>query len=150
MKGPFSALILASLALATPAIAADAPLLHVMFQDHAVLQRDRPIPVYGQAAPNTTVTVKLGTSTATTKADKTGQWRTTLAALLSGGPYTLEARSGTTTQSVQDVLVGDVFLCTGQSNMQRSRCVRRAMRRSRCAARPTARSASSASPPGTA
>ncbi|MFA6113680.1 MAG: sialate O-acetylesterase [Sphingomonas sp.] len=118
MKGPFRALILAGLGLAAPAIAADAPILHVMFQDHAVLQRDKPIPVYGQAAPNTTVTVKLGTETATAKADKTGQWRTTLAALPSGGPYTLEARSGTTTQSVQDVLIGDVFLCTGQSNMQ--------------------------------
>jgi sialate O-acetylesterase len=118
MKGPFSALILAGISLATPAIAADAPLLHVMFQDHAVLQRDKPIPVYGQAAPNTTVTVKLGTETATAKADKAGQWRATLAALPSGGPYTLEARSSTTTQSVQDVLIGDVFLCTGQSNMQ--------------------------------
>jgi sialate O-acetylesterase len=118
MKGPFSALFLAGLGLATPAIAADAPLLHVMFQDHAVLQRDRPIPVYGQAAPNTTITVRLGTQTATAKADKTGQWRTTLAALPSGGPYTLEAISGTATQSVKDVLVGDVFLCTGQSNMQ--------------------------------
>lgn len=118
MKGPFRAIILGALGLATPAIAADAPLLHVMFQDHAVLQRDKPIPVYGQAAPNTTVTVKLGTESATAKADKTGQWRTTLAALPAGGPYTLEASSGTATQSVRDVLLGDVFLCTGQSNMQ--------------------------------
>ncbi|MEG3148757.1 sialate O-acetylesterase [Sphingomonas sp. ZT3P38] len=118
MRVPFRVFILAHLALATPAIAADAPLLHAMFQDHAVLQRDKPIAIYGQASAGTTVTVKLGTVTVTARADKTGAWRTTLPALPAGGPYTLEARSGTATQSIQDVLLGDVFLCTGQSNMQ--------------------------------
>jgi len=118
MKRPLRAILLGAVGLATPAIAADAPLLHAMFQDHAVLQRDRPIPVYGRAAPGAAVTVTLGTETVTSRADKDGQWRATLPALHAGGPYTLQASSGTATQSVQDVLLGDVFLCAGQSNMQ--------------------------------
>lgn len=107
------------LGLAAPALAADAPLLHPMFQDHAVLQRDRPVPVYGTASPGATVTVSLGSATASAKAGGDGRWQATLPALPAGGPYVLEARSdGGADQKVADVLVGDVFLCTGQSNMQ--------------------------------
>ena len=109
--------LIAALALAAmPALAA--PLLHPMFADHAVLQRGQPIPVYGQAAPGTTVTVHLGSTTANARAGKDGQWHATLPAMPEGGPYTLEADGGSQHQAVQDILLGDVFLCTGQSNMQ--------------------------------
>src|SRR6185295_16578217 len=47
-----------------------------------------------------------------------GQWSITLPAMAEGGPYTLRASAGGESQQVNDVLVGDVFLCTGQSNMQ--------------------------------
>jgi len=107
------------LGLAAPAIAADGPLLHPMFQDRAVLQRDRPIPVYGKASPGAAVTVSLGSATASAKAGGDGRWQVTLPALPAGGPYVLEARGDTgADQKVTDILVGDVFLCTGQSNMQ--------------------------------
>jgi sialate O-acetylesterase len=104
--------------VAVPAQAA--PLLHPMFADHAVLQRGQPIPVYGAAKPGADVTVRMGSATVTAQADRSGQWRATLPAIGAGGPYTLHAASGGDSQDVRDVLVGDVFLCTGQSNMQMS------------------------------
>lgn len=107
---------------AVPATAAG--LLHPMFADHAVLQRDRPIPVYGQAAAGTAVTVRLGPSTATARAGRDGRWTATLPAMPAGGPHILTAEAGAQKDEARDVLLGDVFLCTGQSNMQLS--VRRA------------------------
>ncbi|MBN6150566.1 beta galactosidase jelly roll domain-containing protein [Xanthomonas sp. AmX2] len=99
--------------------AADAPLLHALFQDHAVLQRDAPIRVWGQAAPGATVSVELAQQRASARADRQGRWQAHLPPLPAGGPYTLSARSGAgSTQRVQDVLIGDVWLCSGQSNME--------------------------------
>src|SRR6202789_4548789 len=98
--------------------ASAATLLHPMFNDHAVLQRDQLIRVYGTAKPGADVAVSLGNESATAHADADGGWSTTLPALPAGGPYTLSAKSGADSQEIQDVLVGDVFLCTGQSNMQ--------------------------------
>jgi sialate O-acetylesterase len=117
----FAALVFCLLA-ASPAFAD--PLLHPMFADHAVLQRDKPIPVYGTASPGADVSVQMGNATVTAKAGKDGHWRASLPAMNAGGPYVLQASSGGQSQSLSDVLVGDVFLCTGQSNMQLS--VRRA------------------------
>jgi sialate O-acetylesterase len=102
-------------ALVSPAAAA--PLLHPMFQDHAVLQRGGPIPVYGEAAPGAEVSVKLGSASARAKADASGRWQVSLPPMPAGGPYTLEARAGGQVDAAHDVLVGDVFLCSGQSNM---------------------------------
>jgi sialate O-acetylesterase len=117
----FAAVVFGLLA-ASPALAA--PLLHPMFADHAVLQRDQPIPVYGQARPGAEINVRLGSATATARATASGQWNVTLPAITAGGPYTLQVSSAGENQQINDVLVGDVFLCTGQSNMQLS--VRRA------------------------
>jgi sialate O-acetylesterase len=93
-------------------------LLHPMFQDHAILQRDRPIKIYGETAPRTDVKVILGAATINTRAGVDGNWSATLPALPAGGPYTLTATANGETQSVSDVFVGDVFLCAGQSNME--------------------------------
>lgn len=109
-----AALAVALLA-ATPAWSA--PLLHPMFADHAVLQRGQPIAIYGQAPASTEVRVELGNQTATARAGANGQWRVSLPAMTEGGPYTLRASGGGESQQINDVLVGDVFLCTGQSNM---------------------------------
>jgi sialate O-acetylesterase len=107
---------LALLLLTAPAGAQ--ALLHPMFADHAVLQRGQPIRVYGDARPGASVSVHLASETANARAGKDGHWSATLPALPAGGPYTLEASSGDVHQQVADVLLGDVFLCTGQSNMQ--------------------------------
>jgi sialate O-acetylesterase len=109
---------------------ARAALLYPMFQDHAVLQRNRPIPVWGDTAPGATVTVTLVRSApgatsptaparAIARAGADGRWRATLPALQAGGPYTLTAASSAgSRQTAGDILIGDVFLCSGQSNME--------------------------------
>jgi sialate O-acetylesterase len=100
------------------------PLLHPMFADHAVLQRDQPIRIYGQAPAGSDIRVQLGGANSTAHAAANGQWQATLPAMPAGGPYTLQVSGAGQSQQASDILVGDVFLCTGQSNMQLS--VRRA------------------------
>jgi sialate O-acetylesterase len=109
-------IVLCAMLCAAPALA-QPPLLDPVFNDHAVLQRDRAIPVWGTAGPNADVTLSFAGGTATAHADASGSWRTNLPALPAGGPYQLKAESGGRTQTVEDVLVGDVWLCSGQSNM---------------------------------
>jgi sialate O-acetylesterase len=89
-----------------------------MFTDHAVLQRDQPIRVYGSAPAGGEIRIQLGTAGATARATADGHWAATLPAMPAGGPYNLQVSGGGQTQQVSDILVGDVFLCTGQSNMQ--------------------------------
>ncbi len=103
---------------ASGVVAAETPLLSGLFVDHAVLQRDRPINVYGRAAVGEEVTVTLATASAQAKADAKGSWSLTLPAMAAGGPFTLAARAGSKTQTANDVLIGDVWLCSGQSNME--------------------------------
>src|ERR1700722_16802931 len=110
--------LIVTFALLAAAPAEATTLLHPMFNDHAVLQRGQPIRVYGTARPGADVAVSLGNESATAHADADGGWSPPLPALPAGGPYTLSAKSGADNQEIQDVLVGDVFLCTGQSNMQ--------------------------------
>jgi len=104
-------------AFAGPQPAPPPGLLHAMFQDHAVLQRSQPIRIYGDAPAGTSVSVTLGAASAAGTADASGHWTATLPAMQAGGPYTLTATGGGKSETASDVLVGDVFLCTGQSNM---------------------------------
>ncbi len=103
---------------------AAAGLLHATFQDHAVLQREAPIPVWGTTQPGATVTVTLATASAitarvTAHATTDGRWQAILPALPAGGPYTLTAASSAgARETASDILIGDVFLCSGQSNME--------------------------------
>ncbi len=97
---------------------AAAALLHPMFQDHAVLQRDQPIRVWGRARPGEQVTIALAGKRASARSDAEGRWEALLPALKAGGPHMLTASAGAITQRVGDVLVGDVWLCSGQSNME--------------------------------
>lgn len=105
---------------ATPALAQEreAALLHPLFQDHAVLQRDQPLPIWGHAAPGATVSVTLARQAVTTRADARGRWRATLQPLPAGGPHEMAVRAGTAIQVVRDLQMGDVWLCSGQSNME--------------------------------
>lgn len=97
---------------------AEEPLMSGLFVDHAVLQRDRPINVYGRAAAGEQVSVTLATASASAVADAKGAWSAKLPAMGAGGPFTLTARAGSKTQTANDVLIGDVWLCSGQSNME--------------------------------
>jgi sialate O-acetylesterase len=95
-----------------------ASVLHPLFQNHAVLQRDKPIMVWGLASPGEQVTVSLGSAATAQTANASGHWTAVLPAMPAGGPYDLTARvAGGATQTAHDVLIGDVFLCSGQSNM---------------------------------
>ena len=114
------ALMLVAMAgLAVPASAREvAGLLHPLFRDHAVLQRDRPIAVWGHASPGQPVSVTFAGQAVSTRADAAGGWQATLSPVAAGGPHTLEVNAGTRREMVRDVLVGDVWLCSGQSNME--------------------------------
>ena len=103
---------------ANGAAQAEAPLMSGLFVDHAILQRDRPIAVFGRAAAGEEVNVSLAGASASTKADAGGAWSLTLPAMSAGGPHTLTARGASGTQIANDILVGDVWLCSGQSNME--------------------------------
>ena len=109
--------LIACALLARTAGAAEAPLLHAIFAEHAVLQRDAPLRVWGDVRPGADVDVAFADRKTRAHADAAGRWETRLPAMHAGGPYTLTARSGGTLQRVDDVLVGDVWLCAGQSNM---------------------------------
>jgi sialate O-acetylesterase len=98
--------------------AAEAPIMGPLFVDHAVIQRDRPIEVFGRAGVGQEVTVSIAGANASVKAKTDGAWSLTLPAMAAGGPHTLVARAGAVTQTANDVLIGDVWLCSGQSNME--------------------------------
>jgi sialate O-acetylesterase len=89
-----------------------------IFGDGMVLQRGVRIPVWGWAAAGTRVAVTLHGERAGATADASGRWRTSLAALEAGGPYELRVEAGGTGIVVRDVLVGDVWVASGQSNME--------------------------------
>src|SRR4051812_21132817 len=88
-----------------------------MFTDHAVLQREMPVPVWGWADPGEEVTVTIAGQTQKTKADEKGKWRVTLEPLKVGDPLTLVVE-GKNRLERKDILVGEVWLCSGQSNME--------------------------------
>ncbi|WP_193212889.1 sialate O-acetylesterase [Luteolibacter marinus] len=89
-----------------------------LFTEEMVVQRGRTVPVWGQAEPGAEIEVTLGPETSTVHSGADGRWRVDLAALPTGGPYRLEAKSGGRTLTVAKVLSGDVWLCSGQSNME--------------------------------
>ena len=91
-----------------------------IFADHAVLQRDLALPVWGTAEPGEKVTVKLGAAQATATADARGTWSVKLPAMQVNAVGQNLTVSGTNTITVKDVLIGDVWLCGGQSNMEMS------------------------------
>jgi sialate O-acetylesterase len=112
-------LILAIIAVAETERPARANLdLPAMFTDHAVLQRAMPVPVWGWAEPWAEVHVVIAGQTHTTKADDKGNWQVKLEPLSVGEPLKLVVESGQERLQVNDILVGEVWLCSGQSNME--------------------------------
>lgn len=87
-----------------------------VISDHMVLQRDIPARIWGWADPGERVTVSLGKHRVTATAGKHRRWEVQLPAMKGGGPFELIVE-GTNTLKVSDVLVGEVWFCSGQSNM---------------------------------
>jgi len=90
-----------------------------LFTDHMVLQRDLANPVWGWADAGEEVVVVLGDQTKKATADANGQWRVTLDPMPVGGPHQIVIE-GKNRIAIQDVLMGEVWVCSGQSNMQQS------------------------------
>ena len=109
-------LLVLALALSLAAPLAAEVKLSSIFSDHMVLQRDMPIQVWGTAEPGEKVTVTLGQRTATAVAAGGGSWKAALEKMSAGGPLTL-AVAGKNRVEIKDVLVGEVWVCSGQSNM---------------------------------
>jgi sialate O-acetylesterase len=89
-----------------------------IFGDQMVLQRRQSIPVWGWAAPGEQVTVNFTGKTQSTVADATGNWLVTFPPLEAGGPWTMEIKGVGTTLVFKNILVGEVWICSGQSNME--------------------------------
>ena len=89
-----------------------------VFSDHAVLQRGMPVKVWGTAKAGEAVTVAICGNEYGTVADTQGKWEVVLPSHEAGGPYEIRVSSDGETRVVRDVLFGEVWLCSGQSNME--------------------------------
>lgn len=98
--------------------AAQALELAGVFADHMVLQRDAPLRVWGRAEPGQRVRVQIGGHHADAVAGADGRWLARLAPLKAGGPHQLQVNAGNEQRALADVLIGDVWIAAGQSNME--------------------------------
>lgn len=116
-KFPLARLLIALL-LAAPWAAQAQVELPPVFGDGAVLQRDQPMRVWGWSEPHARVQVRFDHAKADVGADAAGRWHAVLPAHAAGGPFALSVRSGKDETVSHDLLVGDVYLASGQSNME--------------------------------
>ncbi|OJV07957.1 MAG: hypothetical protein BGO12_11985 [Verrucomicrobia bacterium 61-8] len=91
-----------------------------LFQNHAILQRDQPLPVWGWAEPGALLRISLGGHVAVTQAGASGDFLVRMPALPAGGPHILSVTIPATgeTLEISDILIGEVWLASGQSNME--------------------------------
>jgi sialate O-acetylesterase len=91
--------------------------LPAIFGDHMVLQQKQTNPVWGWAAPGETITVAIYGQSHTAKAGPKGYWKIHLRPIPAGGPYQMQIEGENSKFFFDDVLVGEVWVCSGQSNM---------------------------------
>jgi sialate O-acetylesterase len=116
MKHRLIALAVMLLIETVPPLAWADPLLPHLISDHAVFQQGRRIHIWGTAEPAEEVTVTLAGKDSATEATPSGRWSVDLPAMQAGGPFTLTI-AGKTTVVVKDVMIGEVWVASGQSNM---------------------------------
>jgi sialate O-acetylesterase len=102
--------------IVTPAFAEVS--LPKIFSDNMVLQRDRALKVWGWAAPNEGVTVSFNGQSVKAKADRNGSWYVAFKPMAYGGPFAMSIKGKSNTISYKNILIGDVWICSGQSNME--------------------------------
>ena len=117
LTGVIGSAYLALVVTSTGAVHA-AVIPHPLFVDHAVLQQGTQVPVWGRADPGEAVTVAMAGQTASTTAGSDGKWLVHLAPMKAGGPFRLTI-SGSNQIVLTDILVGEVWVASGQSNMER-------------------------------
>ncbi len=91
--------------------------LPYIFSSNMILQRDMEIPVWGWASPGERITVILGDNQQKTRAGKDGRWSLSLPAMQAGGPYEMTVE-GSNAITYSNIMIGDVWICSGQSNME--------------------------------
>jgi sialate O-acetylesterase len=91
--------------------------LPALFTDHMVLQRGKPISIWGWDEPGKEVEIRFGKSVTKTITGSDGKFLAKLPKMREGGPYTLTV-AGSQTREIQDILIGEVWVCSGQSNME--------------------------------
>lgn len=116
-RSTFFAMVALAIAASAASLVAH-PIPAALFGDHAVLQRDCPVAVWGTADPSEAVKVRFGGVSAEGVADANGLWKVVLPCLTGGEKGTLFFESPKGSAASEDVLVGDVWLCAGQSNME--------------------------------
>lgn len=89
-----------------------------LLSDGAVLQRDEPVPIWGTAAAGSRVSVAFAGETREVQTDRDGNWQAVFPPRKAGGPYQLAVSGGGFSRTVDDILIGDVWVCSGQSNME--------------------------------
>lgn len=92
--------------------------LPAIFSDHLVLQRELPIPVWGTATADAFVEVRINQNKRSIKADYFGNWKVSLPPMKAGGPFELVIQSEDEIVRIIDIYIGEVWLCSGQSNME--------------------------------
>jgi len=96
---------------------AEVKLPHI-FSDNMLIQRDKPIHIWGWADQNEEVEITFNGHSKKSKADKNGKWNLELSPMKFGGPYVLTVKGQNNTITLNNILIGDVWLCSGQSNME--------------------------------
>ncbi len=92
--------------------------LPAIFGDHMVLQRNKPVKIWGTASPGEKINVSLASLSASVKAGQNGKWMVTLPAFSGGGPFQMVVKTKKEVKTFLDIWFGEVWLCSGQSNMQ--------------------------------
>ena len=116
MKRVFVFLVTLALMCTHTAVALELP---DIFADHMVLQQKMEAPIWGKAEPGADISATVDGTTRKAKADSDGIWRINLPELQVPGPYTIDiSEAGGGKHSIKDVLVGEVWICSGQSNME--------------------------------
>jgi sialate O-acetylesterase len=110
--------VFTALLTATAADNSALPFVSPMFSDNLVLQRGKPDPIWGWAKPGDVIKVEIAGHTAKAVAGADGRWQAEIEPPAPGGPYTIKITRPDQTVELHEVLVGDVWLCGGQSNMQ--------------------------------
>ena len=113
-----SSFVLALMLVGGSSAAHAAVIPHPLFADHGVLQQGAQVPVWGTADPGEAVTVAIAKQTVSTAAGADGKWLVHLAPMKAGGPFILTI-AGTNRIVLTDILVGEVWVASGQSNMER-------------------------------
>lgn len=103
--------------LFTPALQAEVRLPHI-FSDNMILQRDKVLKIWGWADKNEKIKVEILDQTKSVQADQAGNWSVILDPIPYGGPYQMKVQGSSNTITFNNILIGDVWLCSGQSNME--------------------------------